>query len=120
LPRLDVESESARSSNQWTLRRIHRRHLDEGRLEELMVESVKVAVIVDGVHGEGYRLACAAAERAWDAGAEVRVRRLSAPNGRGADRAGASWSELLGESDDVPEARPEDIAWADVVFSYRR
>jgi NAD(P)H dehydrogenase (quinone) len=85
-----------------------------------MVESVKVAVIVDGVDGEGYRLACAAAERAWDAGAEVRVRRVSVRKGQAADRAGASWSELLGEGDDVPEARPEDIAWADVVFTYRR
>jgi NAD(P)H dehydrogenase (quinone) len=99
---------------------MNRGYLDERRLEELMVESVKVAVIVDGVDGEGYRLACAAAERAWDAGAEVRVRRLSVPNGRDAGGAGASWSELLGEGDDVPEARPEDIAWADVVFSYRR
>jgi NAD(P)H dehydrogenase (quinone) len=83
-----------------------------------MVESVKVAVIVDEMDGEGYRLACAAAERAWDAGAEVRVRRVSGTRARDAGWAGASWSEQLGESDDVPEARPEDIAWADVVFCY--
>jgi NAD(P)H dehydrogenase (quinone) len=96
-----------------------RRYLDEQRLEELMFESMKVAVIVDEVEGESYRLACAVAERAWDAGAEVRVRRASTPSESGAGGRRASWSTLLGESDDVPEAQPEDIAWADVVF-YKR
>jgi NAD(P)H dehydrogenase (quinone) len=86
-----------------------------------MFESVKVAVIVDAADHEGYRLACAVAERAWDAGAEVRVRRVSTPSESGIGGPHASWSALLlDESDDVPEARPEDIAWADVVFSYKR
>jgi NAD(P)H dehydrogenase (quinone) len=81
-----------------------------------MPEPIRVAVIMDGADRDAYRLACAAAERAWDAGAEVRVRRVSAPVGGG----DASWRTLLDEMDDVPEAKADDIAWADVVFSYRR
>ena len=64
-----------------------------------MIKGVRVAVIVDDANGDSYRRACAVAEEAWDAGAEVRVRR----------------AHRLSEIDDVPEVQAEDIAWADVV-----
>ena len=80
-----------------------------------MFEGVKVAVIVDDTNGESYRRACAVAEHAWDAGAEVRVRRARLPAAQGSH---PHWSALPCEIDDVPELHPDDIGWADVVISH--
>lgn len=63
-----------------------------------MYAHVKVAVIYQGESEQVCRLALAAGEGAWDAGAEVRMRRL----GRRAER--------------IPQARPADLAWADVAL----
>jgi hypothetical protein len=84
-------------------------------LEERMLEKVKVAVIVEVADREVYRRACAVAERAWDAGAEVRVRRTRASSEREVGGPHASWSALPCDADDVPEVHPDDIGWADVV-----
>jgi NAD(P)H dehydrogenase (quinone) len=92
-----------------------RRYRDEGTLEERMLENVKVAVIVEVADREVYRRVCAVAEQAWDAGAEVRVRRARASNEMVAGGEGAGWSALPCEADDVPEVHPDDISWADVV-----
>lgn len=65
---------------------------------------VKVAVIYHCETAQVCRLALAAGEGAWDAGAEVRMRRL----GRHAT-AGPHVAR-------IPEARPADLAWADVAL----
>jgi len=63
-----------------------------------MYAHVKVAVLYQCDTAQVCRLALAASEGAWDAGAEVRVRRL----GRRAER--------------IPQARPADLDWADVAL----
>jgi NAD(P)H dehydrogenase (quinone) len=80
-----------------------------------MLENVKVAVIVEAADLEAYRRACAMAERAWDAGAEVRVRRARASGETELGEPDASWSTLPCADDDVPEVEADDIGWADVV-----
>ena len=78
-----------------------------------MFENMKVAVIVEVADREIYRRACAVAEQAWDAGAEVRVRCTRAWNEKEIGGPDAGWSAL--DVDDVPEVRPGDFEWADVV-----
>jgi hypothetical protein len=77
----------------------------------------KVAVVYYGAADlRGCRLALAVAEGAWDAGAEVRVRRveqLTPPAGAHSD---LEWAEVLREAEEVPEASAEDLTWADVVL----
>jgi multimeric flavodoxin WrbA len=77
----------------------------------------KVAVIYYGAADlGGCRLALAVAEGAWDAGAEVRVRRverLALPAGA---QSSPEWEELLRETEEVPEASAEDLNWADAVI----
>ena len=81
-----------------------------------MIENLKIAVIINEPDDEVYRLGCFVAEGMWDAGAEVRVRRVALPLRERPAGAGRGWTELLDELDDVPEADVEDIGWADVVF----
>ena len=80
-----------------------------------MLENVRVAVIVEAADLEAYRRACAMAERAWDAGAEVRVRRARAWGETELGEPDASWRALPCAEDDVPEVEADDIGWADVV-----
>ena len=82
-----------------------------------MLENVKVAIIVEVADGEVYRRACAIAERAWDAGAEVRVRRARGSDQADVGASDVSWGALLSAEDDVPELHAEDIDWADIVVS---
>lgn len=81
-----------------------------------MVESLKVAVIINGPDREAYRLACVVAESMWDAGAEVRVRRAAFSRTDRSLLPNEAWGELIEELDDVPEADTADVGWADVVF----
>ena len=76
-----------------------------------MYDRARVAVIYHGTHGSVLRLACAVTAGAWDAGAEVRLRRVGALApvrgiGRGARRA----------SEEVTIAAADDLAWADVAI----
>ena len=81
-----------------------------------MIENLRIAVIINEPDDEVYRLGCFVAEGMWDAGAEVRVRRVALPLSEQPAGTGRGWTELLDELDDVPEADVEDIGWADVVF----
>jgi NAD(P)H dehydrogenase (quinone) len=77
---------------------------------------VNVAVIYYSATGSVYRLAAAAAEAAEKAGGEVRLRKVRelAPDEAIASNEG--WSAHVQESQDVPEATSDDMAWADVVL----
>lgn len=81
-----------------------------------MYVHVKVVVIYHGEREQVYRLALAATEGAWDAGGEVRLRRV----GQLAPPAGAhehpEWREILHDSAALPEASAADLAWADVAL----
>jgi NAD(P)H dehydrogenase (quinone) len=87
-----------------------------------MHAKAKVMVMYYGADDlEGCRLALATAGGAWDAGAEVRVRRVNRA-ARSADGPGAhagaepGRAELLREAEDAPEASAEDLRWADAVL----
>ena len=81
-----------------------------------MYVSVKVVVIYHGETEPVYRLALSATDGAWDAGGEVRVRRV----GRLVPPAGAherpEWLEVLRDRACIPEASAADLAWADVAL----
>jgi len=81
-----------------------------------MYVHVKVVVIYHGELEQVYRLALAATEGAWDAGGEVRLRRV----GQLVPPAGAhehpEWREILHDSAALPEASMTDLAWADVAL----
>jgi hypothetical protein len=77
----------------------------------------KVAVIYYGAADlRGFHLALAVAAGAWDAGAEVRVRRVEQLAPAAGARLEPAWAELLRESEDVPVTSAEDLAWADAVL----
>ena len=81
-----------------------------------MYVHVKVAVIYHSVTEQVYRLALAATDGAWDAGGEVRVRRvgqLVPPEGA---HSRPEWVEILCDSEYIPEATPADLEWADVAL----
>ena len=82
-----------------------------------MSVKTRVAVICQSVADPRvYHLAMAATAAAWDAGAEVRVRRVgevAAPDGA---RANPECEEILRDCEYIPEATPADLEWADVAL----
>jgi len=81
-----------------------------------MYVHVKVVVIYHGEREQVYRLALAATEGAWDAGGEVRVRRIGQLVPPAGAREHPEWSELLHDAAALPEATAADLAWADVAL----
>jgi NAD(P)H dehydrogenase (quinone) len=81
-----------------------------------MYVHVKVVVVYHGEREQLFRLALAATEGAWDAGGEVRVRRVGplVPPAGAPER--PEWSEMRHDSADLPEASAADLAWADVAL----
>lgn len=75
-----------------------------------MYAHVKVAVIYHGETEQVCRLALAASEGAWDAGGEVRLRRLGRPAPSGTP------FDAVPRTERIPAARPADLAWADVAL----
>ncbi|KWX06434.1 NAD(P)H:quinone oxidoreductase, type IV [Hydrogenibacillus schlegelii] len=76
---------------------------------------MRVAVIFYSATGTNYRLAQAAARAAEAAGAEVRLRKgaeLAPPE---AIEQNPAWKRHVEATRDVPEARPDDLVWADVI-----
>jgi NAD(P)H dehydrogenase (quinone) len=80
------------------------------------VEPVNVAIIYYSATGTVHALACAAAEGAEKAGAQVRLRRVAETAPPAAISANPAWSRHLEEVADVPEAGLDDLGWADVVL----
>ena len=81
-----------------------------------MYVQVKVAVIYHGATEQVYRVALAAADGAWDAGGEVRVRRLGQLVPAEGTRSPLEWREVVGDGECIPEASPADLEWADVAL----
>jgi NAD(P)H dehydrogenase (quinone) len=81
-----------------------------------MYVHVKVAVIHHCVTEQVYRLALAATDGAWDAGGEVRVRRvgqLVPPEGA---LSRPESLDIVHDAECIPEASPADLEWADVAL----
>ncbi|NGM14276.1 NAD(P)H:quinone oxidoreductase [Verrucosispora sp. WMMA2044] len=81
-----------------------------------MAAQVKVAVIYYSATGITYQMAQAAAEAAGEAGAEVRLRKVRELAPDEAIRSNSGWQAHRMETQDVEEAQPDDLSWADVVI----
>lgn len=73
----------------------------------------KVAVIYYSSTGNVHALAEALAEGAWDAGAEVRLRRVAELAPPQAIDSNPAWRAHLDATADIPEAGHDDLRWAD-------
>lgn len=80
------------------------------------MEPVNAAIIYYSATGNVHALAHAAAEGAEKAGAEVRLRKVPELAPGKAITANPAWAQHLQDAADVPEARLDDLAWADVVL----
>ncbi|MFI7550157.1 NAD(P)H:quinone oxidoreductase [Micromonospora sediminimaris] len=81
-----------------------------------MAAQVKVAVIYYSATGITYQMAQAACEAAGEAGAEVRLRKVRELAPDEAIRSNSGWQAHRMETQDVEEAQPDDLSWADVVI----
>ena len=79
-------------------------------------KKTRVVMICVGAIESVHRLAVAVCEAAWDAGSEVRLRRIGEVDAAEESRADATRLELLGELDEIPAATAADIEWADVAL----
>ncbi len=77
---------------------------------------VKVAVIYYSATGITYQMAQAAVEAAEEAGAEVRLRKVRELAPDEAIRSNSGWQAHRLETQDVMEAQPDDLSWADVII----
>ncbi|MFG2106529.1 NAD(P)H:quinone oxidoreductase [Micromonospora chersina] len=77
---------------------------------------VKAAVIYYSATGITYQMAQAAVEAAGEAGAEVRLRKVRELAPDEAIRSNSGWAAHRLETQDVEEAQPDDLSWADVVI----
>ncbi|GGM57837.1 NAD(P)H:quinone oxidoreductase type IV [Micromonospora sonchi] len=81
-----------------------------------MAAQVKVAVIYYSATGITYQMAQAASDAAGEAGAEVRLRKVRELAPDEAIRSNSGWQAHRLETQDVEEAEPDDLSWADVVI----
>ncbi|MET3574578.1 NAD(P)H:quinone oxidoreductase [Bhargavaea ullalensis] len=82
------------------------------------MEKVKLAVIHYSSTGTNHRLAHWAGEAAEEAGAEVKVLKVAETAPESAIASNPLWKKHWEATKDEPEAKPEDLEWADaVIFS---
>jgi NAD(P)H dehydrogenase (quinone) len=81
-----------------------------------MSELTKVAVVYYSSTGTVYELAKSIVEGAEKAGAEVRLRKVAELAPEEAIASNAGWASHVAETQDVPVATADDIAWADAVI----
>jgi hypothetical protein len=67
-------------------------------------------------HQNAYRVLSDVAAKAWDAGSDVRVRRLASVASPRQFASYGDWLDGLQRAADVPEIAPADFAWATVVM----
>ncbi|MEY8841439.1 NAD(P)H:quinone oxidoreductase [Cribrihabitans sp. XS_ASV171] len=76
----------------------------------------KIAVIFYSTYGTNHAVAMAAADAARVAGAEVRLRRIRETAPKDVVEGQDAWKAQLEKMDDIPEASPDDMEWADGYF----
>ena len=77
-------------------------------------KKTRVVMICVGAIESVHRLAVAVCEAAWDAGSEVRLRRIGEVEQAEESRADAMRLEPVRELEEIPPATAADIEWADV------
>ena len=78
--------------------------------------SPKITVLFYSTYGTNHAIAEEAARAAEEAGAEVRRRRCTETAPRAVVDGQDAWREQLDKMKDIPEAKPEDMEWADGYF----
>lgn len=76
----------------------------------------KITVVFYSTYGTNHGIAMHAAEVAREAGADVRLRRCAETAPREVVDGQDAWREQLEDMQDIPEATPEDMEWADGYF----
>lgn len=76
----------------------------------------RLAVVYAGAGPTSYGVAADIAAKAWDTGADVRVRRIGDPVTLDNTVASPEWLEFLDCAADIPEAVEADFDWADVAL----
>ncbi|MAP13819.1 NAD(P)H-dependent oxidoreductase [uncultured Sulfitobacter sp.] len=78
--------------------------------------SPKITVLFYSTYGTNHAIAQEAARAAEEAGAEVRLRRCAETAPQAVVDGQEAWREQLDKMKDIPEAKPEDMEWADGYF----
>ena len=78
--------------------------------------SPKITVLFYSTYGTNHAIAQEAARAAEEAGAEVRLRRCAETAPQDVVDGQDAWREQLDKMKDIPEAKPEDMEWADGYF----
>ena len=73
----------------------------------------KLAIIYYSTYGTNHQMAQTAAEAAREAGADVRLRKVRETAPREVVEAQEAWAAHAKSTEDVTEATPEDMDWAD-------
>ena len=73
----------------------------------------KLAIIYYSTYGTNYEMAETAAEAAREAGAEVRLRKVKETAPAEVVASQEAWAAHAEATADIPEATPDDLAWAD-------
>lgn len=76
----------------------------------------KIAVVFYSTYGTNHKMAAIAARAAEDSGADVRLRRVAETAPKQVVEGQAAWREQLAAMQDIPEATPDDMVWADGYF----
>jgi NAD(P)H dehydrogenase (quinone) len=77
------------------------------------MSQVRVAVVYYSTYGTNHAMAEAAAEAAREAGAEVRLRKVRETAPAEVVAAQEKWSAQAQRTENIEEATPEDLVWAD-------
>ena len=78
--------------------------------------SPKITVLFYSTYGTNHAIAEQAARAAEEAGAEVRLRRCAETAPQAVVDGQDAWRAQLDKMQDIPEAKPEDMEWADGYF----
>jgi NAD(P)H dehydrogenase (quinone) len=76
------------------------------------MSNVKLAVIYYSTYGTNYQMAEVAAAAAQEGGAEVRLRKVRETAPQEVVQAQDAWANHAKATEDIPEATPDDMVWA--------
>lgn len=76
------------------------------------MSNVKLAIVYYSTYGTNHQMAETAAEAAREAGAEVRLRKVRETAPEGVVKAQEAWAAQAERTEDIPEATPDNLVWA--------
>ncbi|MBJ3763024.1 NAD(P)H:quinone oxidoreductase [Maribius pontilimi] len=76
----------------------------------------KILILFYSTYGTNHAVALAAADAATEAGADIRVRRVAESAPKDVVESQDAWKAQLEKMQDIPEATPDDMEWADGYF----